>query len=475
MESKLVDKELIPRYAFEKDSNQIKKYIVKFYAITLTRGIKQQLGTYTAVLIQPTTLDYVSLKGQFFDFLQRNVFDTTSNMGFIKLDRLLLLLESFFKTHQQQYVHDRSKSDMTDQIILYWSHLTGLKKILPLLLDKYVEEIFLSPTSQQITIDHFIFGRLRTNILISEKEKENILFRTAMENNLELNQINPSIKGDLQVAGLFSLRITGDINPFSYDGTIVNIRKLNQRTFTLDVLASLGTLDDKTSLFLKTLMKNGVNITIIGSPSSGKTTLQNALLRELPDFWRVFSFENTLETTIKADNFFRFKIYDFFKRQGASASTIINQILHRSPDYINLGEITTAEEALAWNACMSAGIPVIQTIHSNSYAGLLSRINNIFNISNDLLASSIPHIVVEIKYFWNNYKKERKLFTISEFVQKKDTSVVLDKIGSFDLVKKRFIWVKHPVHTHSFQWLRENKNSQIQNEFTSILANHQDI
>ena len=138
-------------------------------------------------------------------------------------------------------------------------------KLLPLLLDKYVEEIFISPTSERISIDHFLYGRMVTNILISEKEKENILFRTAMENNLELNQLKPSIRGDIQVKNLFSLRITGDIKPFSYDGTIINIRKLNQRNYTLKTLIELNSLDSLTAAFLKTMILNGVNITIIGT------------------------------------------------------------------------------------------------------------------------------------------------------------------------------------------------------------------
>ena len=420
-------------------------------------------------------LDFVKIKDYFITYLNKNILEFSTNLGFFKLDDLLALLKTFFKEKDKNYSYLKEWTITTDEILFFWSYIAGFKKILPLLLDNYVEEIFISPNTQVIQIDHFLYGRMKTNILISEKEKENILFRTAMENNLELNQLNPSIKGDLQVLGLFSLRLTGDISPFSYDGTILNIRKINQHKFTLKYLRGLKTLDSQTCAFLRTLITNASNITIIGSPSSGKTTLQNALLRELPSHWRVFSFENTLETTIKSDNFFRYKIFDFLKKNGHSTLGLINQLLHRSPDYVNLGEITTPEEALAWNACMSAGIPIIQTIHSNSDEGLLSRTNSIFNISNDLLASSIPHIVVEVKYFWNNLRKERKLFSISELVLQNKKDLYLERIAKYDIKNKSLLWVKDPVKTQTFQWIQTNRNKSIRKEYIDNCQKYNDI
>ena len=342
--------------------NKIKSkhhYKNQFFEIRIQKSKKNNILIYDSVLLLERYFDYLSLKKDFLRYLKTNFYEITPEFGFIKLDNLLDIVREFTSSQITRFQQETTtNSDIESQIILFWAYLTGIIKILPLLLDKYVEEIFISPNTEIINIDHNVFGRMQTSILISEKEKENILYRTAMENNLELNQLKPSIKGDLQVKDLFSLRITGDIPPFSYDGIILNIRKLNQVDYTLEKLITLGSLDAITSALLSTFISMGINITIIGSPSSGKTTLQNALLRELPSFWRVFSFENTLETNIRADNYFRFKIFDYLKLQK-DLTGIFSQLLHRSPDFVNLGEITTSEEAFAWNACMSAGIPII--------------------------------------------------------------------------------------------------------------------
>lgn len=471
---------IIPDYQIGetmKEGNELptnKSYSIPLYIIRIKETAQPQTRIYEALPKLKNKLDFISTKNKFIGYLNQNLNDLNPEFGFIKLDQLLDYLRNFFHTITLSQELISNDHDIEQQIIFFWAYLTGLVKILPFLLDKNIEEIFISPNTETITIDHFIYGRITTNILISNKEKENILYRTAMENNLELNQLNPSIKGDLQVKGLFSLRITGDIQPFSYDGTILNIRKLNQREFSLETLIKLNSIDPLTSAFLKTMIISGVNITIVGSPSSGKTTLQNALLLELPLFWRVFSFENTLETNIKRENYFRFKIFDYLKRKN-DLSTIFSQLLHRSPDFVNLGEIVNQEEALAWNACMSAGIPIIQTIHSNSTDGLISRITNVFKIPIDLLSSSIPHIVVEVKYFWNNFKKERKVTSVSEFIINKERKLVLKPLISYDLKLKKNIWQSSPKEASTFEWIKLHKNPKIVEIFESANQVYQDI
>ena len=451
-------------------TGEVLSYQCLFYTIKISKLNTKSGLNYDAFLILEKKFDFIEIKDKFIKFLKSNFTDITSEFGFIKLENLLYLLKTFFKSIQFQHKDNLKNEIDFDQILLFWAYLAGFNKILPLLLDQNVEEIFISPNTENISIDHYVYGRLTTNFLISEKEKENLLYRTALENSLELNQLKPSLKGDLQVSGVFSLRITGDIKPFSYDGTIINIRKLNQRQFNLETLIKLNSIDSVSSAFLKTLISNGVNITIIGSPSSGKTTLQNALLRELPPYWRVFSIENTLETNIKQPNFFRFKIFDYMKSQNKDLRIIFSQLLHRSPDYVNLGEITTEEEAIAWNACTSAGIPVIQTIHSNSSSGLITRIKDVFHIPVELLASSFPHIVVEVKYFWNHNRKERRISTISEFIIENNYELKLNALSTLDIQSKKMIWLINPEKANSFIWIKENKNKEISKLYNIFLS-----
>jgi hypothetical protein len=110
---------------------------------------------------------------------------------------------------------------------------------------------------------------------------------------------------------------------------------------------------------------------------------------------------------------------------------------------------------------MSAGIPVIQTIHSISNTSLINRINKVFLIPIELILSSIPHLVVEVKYFWVDYKKIRKLFSISELIADNNENLLLQTIASYDIEKKRLIWLIEPTNTSTFFWIKKNKNPDI--------------
>ena len=223
--------------------NKETNYKNGFYLISIKKVAMSDMMVYESKLLIENTIDYINLKNKFIKFLNDNFSEINAELGFIKLEKLLELIRSFFintSNHRKNHVNN-SETDF--KITLFWAYMTGFIKILPLLLDQNVEEIFISPNSENITLDHFQFGRMTTNILISPKEKDNILYRIAMENNLELNQLKPSIKGDLQVNKLFSVRVTGDIKPFSYDGTIINIRKLNQREFDLKLLIKLHSIN----------------------------------------------------------------------------------------------------------------------------------------------------------------------------------------------------------------------------------------
>ena len=155
-------------------------------------------------------------------------------------------------------------------------------------------------------------------------------------------------------------------------------------------------------------------------------------------------------------------------KKNKTLTSIISQLLHRSPDYVNLGEITTEEEAKAWISCVSAGIPVIQTIHSLSQEGIMPRLTQVFAINQGLISSSFPHLFIELRYFWQHTKKIRKIFSISEIIFTPKAEICLSKIAAYSLEKETLSWLRAPAKTQTFQWIHTNKNTNIDNEIQNI-------
>ncbi|MFX0115468.1 MAG: ATPase, T2SS/T4P/T4SS family, partial [Candidatus Hodarchaeota archaeon] len=313
----------------------------------------------------------------------------------------------------------------------------GFGRLAPLLLDNQIEEIYLDGDSE-IYLDHSILGRCSTSLRLSSPELEIFLSRVALDNDSLLTQTNPSMKADLKTEW-FHLRISADIPPLTLDGPKVIIRKLREEGLALPDLCANATIIPEAAAFLLFALLNGVDITIVGAPASGKTTLQNALLAFLPSFFRVVSIEDVEETFAgsfkDSGHLIRFKVDPIergFIRRTKSEEVI--KLLHRSPDLLCFAEISTPEHAKAWFEAMCAGIQSIQTIHGKTIIAVLMRLSDVFDIPPVLIKSSTPHILVEIRGLWRNSRRVRRVTRITEILgETLSPEISQDEIQTRDL------------------------------------------
>jgi Flp pilus assembly CpaF family ATPase len=177
---------------------------------------------------------------------------------------------------------------------------------------------------------------------------------------------------------LFHVRAAIDVPPLAYEGPHLNIRKIRMRTLTLPELIRNGTISLTAAAFLILCMTLRINITIGGEPATGKTTLANAINLLAPPNWRRIAIEDALESVTVNEKgrhkvTFRVDPFDSLENGIATKSNEIIRLLHRSPDWVFLGEIQTAEHSAAMFHALSAGIRGIQTCHANSNSELLLR------------------------------------------------------------------------------------------------------
>lgn len=291
----------------------------------------------------------------------------------------------------------------------------SLERIGLLLIDDNVDEIYLDSSKTPLYIDHSKYGRCLTRILLQKNEISSFVNRIALENDFNLNRENPTMKGDFK-SSLFHSRVTVDIPPLLIDDIHLDIRKFRPTRLGLDNLLDLESLThSQGELFIK-LMKNLVSITIIGPPNSGKTTLQNAILQHLPSHYRLLSIEDVLESSdLRIGHIIRFRLgYDPNESNIYTKAMEIQKILHRSPDYINLGELSTRDHFIAYLNVLSIGVPSIQTIHGKNSEYFLLRLNDIYNIPLSLIKTSLPHIFIEMSTTWNGGFRKRKISRIMQ-------------------------------------------------------------
>ncbi|MFW9778485.1 MAG: ATPase, T2SS/T4P/T4SS family [Candidatus Heimdallarchaeota archaeon] len=291
----------------------------------------------------------------------------------------------------------------------------GLEKIGPLLMDDNIDEIYIDSSHKTLYIDHNRHGRCNTFIKISKKEIDNFVNRVALENDFSLSQSNPTMKADF-ISPLFHTRVTVDIPPLIIEDVHIDIRKFHTDRLRLPDLVEIGSITGAQADFLRYLVQNQTSLSIIGPPNSGKTTLQNALIEYIPPHLRLLSIEDVLESTnLRHGNVVRFKLgYDPHEGHLISKSMEVQKILHRSPDFINLGELSLKDHFTAFLNVLSVGIPSIQTIHGKNPDFLVQRLKDIYQVPTEILQTSIPHVFIELDVLWKKNKKNRILVKIAE-------------------------------------------------------------
>jgi Flp pilus assembly CpaF family ATPase len=258
------------------------------------------------------------------------------------------------------------------QIAAYRTNILG--RIFPILLDEMTEEVYLDGPNTSIYFDHQKMGRCITSSTYDDAEVPRIVTFLRSESNLHLDRSNPSLKMELILLGS-ALRLSASVPPLSADGLCLEIRRARKQPFTVRNLIENDTITREAAAILLLAVNSRLNITITGGPGTGKTTLLNALDRVTPRWWRKVYIEDAIESmTLRNHHQVRLQVDPVDEQhKRLNKSEEIVKCLHRSPDYLILGEIQTMEHSKALFQAVAAGLHSIQTCHSDSAASLVSR------------------------------------------------------------------------------------------------------
>jgi type IV secretory pathway ATPase VirB11/archaellum biosynthesis ATPase len=271
--------------------------------------------------------------------------------------------------------------------IIVANKTTVLEPFLPILLDDDVEEVYVDRPGKPIYFDHCRLGRCISKHELHQHDVPRFTTLLRAESNLHLDRRNPSLKTNLNLFGT-NLRVSASLPPLSPDGLHMEIRRSRKNAFTILHLIRNGTLPIEAAAALLLALGCRFNITITGGPGTGKTTLLNALDLDSPKTWRKIYIEDAVESrSLQSHNQVRFKVDPVDEVDGHFDKSLeIVKTLHRSPDYLVLGEIQTAEHSQALFQAIAAGLRAIQTCHSSSAASLVSRWTTGHNIDKSSIA-----------------------------------------------------------------------------------------
>ncbi len=139
-----------------------------------------------------------------------------NDKGFLDLEVVDL---QFLLKNLQGSIEEKLKTYSLDNSKLFifirdWMSykIIGLERLMPLLIDDRVQEIYLDKPNTPLYLDHQDFGRCITNIILSEEELNQFKTRLCLEKDVVLNILNPSLKVELKTNS-FHIRAAIDIPP----------------------------------------------------------------------------------------------------------------------------------------------------------------------------------------------------------------------------------------------------------------------
>lgn len=175
---------------------------------------------------------------------------------------------------------------------------------------------------------------------------------------------------------------------FDFPVTSVTIRKYAPSMLTFDDFEEFGSIAHEMSVFLRLCGRADTRLICVGPTSSGKTTLLNAVVWEIPKDQRLILIQNPTEIMAydRSDenganlrNTLHWEASDVDARlkddpTTPSMANMIAHTLRNTPDVIIPGEVRTPAEFFQMNRALKTGHRVLSTMHAYDGGDAVSRI-----------------------------------------------------------------------------------------------------
>ncbi|MDD1679880.1 MAG: type II/IV secretion system ATPase subunit, partial [Methanomicrobiales archaeon] len=161
-------------------------------------------------------------------------------------------------------------------------------------------------------------------------------------------------------------------------GSTFTIRKFRDEPITPTDLVEWGTFSPLSIAFFWLAVESGKSCIFAGGTASGKTTSLNAISLFIPPNAKIISLEDTRELKLPHPNWIPSVTRESFDTEGRGEIDmyeLLRAALRQRPEYLLVGEVR-GREALTLFQAMSTGHVTYSTIHADSVASVVHRLEN---------------------------------------------------------------------------------------------------
>lgn len=250
-------------------------------------------------------------------------------------------------------------------------------------------------------------------------------------------------------------RINAVLPPIAIDGPSVTIRAFSKDTLTLQEYVDTKSISRNLELPLRWLVDVKKNVIVSGGTGTGKTTLLNALGREIDARERIVTIEDSAELNLGSGKHVVRLEARPKNSEGIGEITIRDLVinaLRMRPDRIIVGECRGAEALDMLQAMNTGHDGSLTTLHANSTQDSVERLSTLVRYAVDLpidainaqIASGVD-VVIQLKRDRNG---NRFVCELSE-IEKRGGQIEISKCYERTSFEEMGRWLKMPAYIKS--------------------------
>lgn len=161
-------------------------------------------------------------------------------------------------------------------------------------------------------------------------------------------------------------------------GSTFTIRKFKDVPITPVDLVNWNTFSSEAMAYLWLCIENNKSLIFAGGTASGKTSSLNAVALFMPEKAKIITLEDTRELQLPHQNWIPGVTRDAFTADNRGAIDmyeLLRGALRQRPEFLLVGEVR-GKEALTLFQAMSTGHTTFSTMHADSVASAIHRLEN---------------------------------------------------------------------------------------------------
>jgi flagellar protein FlaI len=261
--------------------------------------------------------------------------------------------------------------------ILYYivRDFIGFGKLDPMMHDSNIEDISANGYDIPIYLYHKQYLNIPTSVIYGEEELDSFIIRLAQRSGKHISIAEPMVDAAMPDGSRIQMTLGEAVTAH---GSTFTIRKFKDVPITPVDLVNWNTFSSEAMAYLWLCIENNKSLIFAGGTASGKTSSLNAVALFMPEKAKIITLEDTRELQLPHPNWIPGVTRDAFTADNRGAIDmyeLLRGALRQRPEFLLVGEVR-GKEALTLFQAMSTGHTTFSTMHADSVASAIHRLEN---------------------------------------------------------------------------------------------------